>query len=266
MAAAASLGTVALIARTTTRERPARAAFAVAAFGLEPRDPVPVGGRRAQRPPARARHRRGVRDGVRGPHAPGRRGAIAGDDGEGERRVAAAPADRVGGRTAARGQADAGRPDARRAGRRDRGGRRGPVRADAGSVVRHGGARRPRGLARAVAAGPAVPGRRVVRHARGGCPDRLRGGAHPVRDRAGAQDGPVRIDDGARRGLGLVADPADAPGSGPAALVRGVVAAAGVGAAAGAARRPGGHRCGAHAVAMGDRAHAVPRARTTPTC
>lgn len=36
IAAAASLGTVALIARTTRRERPARAAFAVAAFGLNP--------------------------------------------------------------------------------------------------------------------------------------------------------------------------------------------------------------------------------------
>jgi hypothetical protein len=36
IAAAASLGTVALIARTTQRERPGRAAFAVAAFGLNP--------------------------------------------------------------------------------------------------------------------------------------------------------------------------------------------------------------------------------------
>lgn len=36
IAAAASLGTVALIARMTRRERPARAAFAVAAFGLNP--------------------------------------------------------------------------------------------------------------------------------------------------------------------------------------------------------------------------------------
>ena len=36
LAVAASLGTVALIVRTTVRERPARAAFAVAAFGLNP--------------------------------------------------------------------------------------------------------------------------------------------------------------------------------------------------------------------------------------
>ena len=36
LAAAASLGTVAVIARTVRRERPARAAFAVAAFGLNP--------------------------------------------------------------------------------------------------------------------------------------------------------------------------------------------------------------------------------------
>ena len=186
---------------------------------------------------------------------------VARDDGEGERRVAAAPADRVGGRAAAGGRADAGRPR-RTAGWRPRSrwSSRRPFAADAGSVARHGGARGPRGLARAVAAGAAVPGRRVVRHARGG----RRGSASRRRScscvvalarRYGRSASTIEL--GAAWGwslillmlLGPVLLPWYVAWSLPLVwLLPRVPRAVLI-----------GHRCGAHAVAMDDRAHAVPR-------
>src|SRR4051812_10873478 len=113
-------------------------------------------------------------------------------------------------------------------------------------------------MARPLEARPAVPRLHLVRYPRRPRADRVPRGARDLRRGDRAAGSPDLGGNGAGCGVGVVPDPADAARAGAASLVRRVVAAARMAAAAGTARGADRDRRGAHVVAVDDRADAIP--------